>query len=294
MSLGNISKRIINNNIRYDLCPCCKSQLLSQVGVIKYSKDISYAGIPIELTNLPELWKCNKCQSWFTQNRISETDSIDLYSAGSAWSSDSFIQSKTQEVIDFFDSLITPDCKVLDIGCANGAFLDYAKQQGAMTFGLEYSRSNLDELELKQHTGYADWSNINESFDLIVAFDVVEHLYDLDSFMDCCFSHLSKDGLLILLTGDINSWVAKKDLHMWWYLRYPEHVLFPSLKYFSSLEKFEIVSMIETYPYRLEVRSPIISFVKKLKARLKSFYLGSFVQSLTRPDHMMVVLKKTK
>jgi SAM-dependent methyltransferase len=293
MLFKNLSKPTIDNNLQYDVCPCCKSKLLSQVGSIKYSKDISYASLPIELTRVPELWSCDNCQSWFTQNRISEADSIDLYSRGSAWSSDSFIQSKTQEVVDSFDSLLIPNCKVLDIGCANGAFLDYAKQKGAITFGLEYSRSNLDELQRKEHIAYANWSDINESFDLIVAFDVVEHLYDLESFVDCCFNHLSQDGLLVLLTGDINSWLAKKDLHMWWYLRYPEHVLFPSLKYFSLLEKFEVVSTIETYPYRLEVYPPIISFVKKIKASLKSFYSGSFVRSLTRPDHMMVVLKKT-
>ncbi len=293
MPLKNTGKRIINNKLRYNVCPCCKSRLLSGVGSIKYSKNTSYASLPIELTKVPELWSCNNCQSWFTQNRISETDSIDLYSGGNAWSSDLFVQSKTQEVVDSFNSLLIPGCKILDIGCANGAFLDYAQQKGSITFGLEYSRSNLEELQRKQHTAYADWSDIKESFDLIVAFDVVEHLYDLDSFMDCCFNHLSKDGLLVILTGDIDSWTAKKDLHMWWYLRYPEHVLFPSLKYLSSLEKFEIVSTIETYPYRLAVYPPIVSFVKNLKARIKSLYSGDFVQSLSQPDHMMVILKKT-
>lgn len=287
------TKTTINNNVRTNTCPCCKSTSLSKIGEINYAKNTTYSSSQVLLTELPELWKCDDCQSCFTQNRVSEADSIALYSLGSSWSSDSFEQSKTQATVDLIESLVKPGCKMLDIGCANGAMLDYAKQRGAITSGLEYSRANLDELRRKQHTAYADWSQVDDYFDIITAFDVVEHLYDLDSFLDCCLSHLSDDGLLVFMTGDISSWSAKMGKSKWWYVRFPEHVLFPSTSYFESLPNLKVVNIVKTLPSRLAVHSPIINFVKSLKNALSSLRLGNFIpSSFFPPDHVIVVLKR--
>lgn len=294
MIVESSTKTTINNNIRTDTCPCCKSTLISSTGEINYAKNTTYSSSQILLTETPELWKCNDCQSCFTQNRVSEADSIALYSLGSSWSSDSFANSKTQATVDLIESLIKPGCKMLDIGCANGAMLDYAKQRGAVTSGLEYSRANLDELRRKQHTAYADWLQVDEKFDIITAFDVVEHLYDLDSFLDCCLSHLADDGLLVFMTGDINSWSAKMGKSKWWYVRYPEHVLFPSLSYFESLPNLKVINIVKTLPSRLTVHPPIIKFFKNTKNRLVHMIFGNFAPSpLFPPDHIIFVIKKT-
>jgi SAM-dependent methyltransferase len=258
-------KTTITNNIRTDTCPCCKSRSIFKVGTIKYAKNTTYSSTKIVLTEIPELWRCNECQSCFTQNRVSEADSISLYSLGDSWSSESFLNYKTQATVDLIDSLVKPNCKMLDIGCANGAMLDHAKQRGAITFGLEYSRANLDELRRKQHIAYSDWSQVDERFDIIAAFDVVEHLYNLESFLDYCFSHLSDDGVLVLMTGDINSWSAKVGNTKWWYVRYSEHILFPSLDYFATLCNFKIVTTVKTYPNRLDKYSPIVNFLWRLQ-----------------------------
>lgn len=285
---------IINNNIRTDICPCCKSTSLSPIGEIKYAKNTTYSSSQISLTEIPELWSCNECQSCFTQNRVSEIDSISLYSLGDSWSSDSFTKIKTKETVDLIDSLIKPGCKILDIGCANGAMLDYAKDRGAVTYGLEYSKSNIDELRNKQHTAYSDWSQVNESFDIITAFDVIEHLYNLDSFLDLCRNHLSNDGVIVLLTGDINSWSARRGRNFWWYVKYSEHILFPSLDYLSSLQGFKVVNSIKTSPNRLDIYSPIINFFWNLKTMFSTLRLKNFVPTIFfPPDHFIVVLKKS-
>jgi 2-polyprenyl-3-methyl-5-hydroxy-6-metoxy-1,4-benzoquinol methylase len=283
----------INNNVRTDTCPCCKSSSIAKVGAIKYAKNTTYSSTKIKLTGIPELFSCDKCKSWFTQNRVPESDSIALYSLGSSWSSDSFTESKTQETVDLIESLVKPGCKMLDIGCANGAMLDYAKQQGAITSGLEYSRANLDELKRKQHNAYSDWSQVQERFDIITAFDVVEHLYDLESFFDSCINHLSDDGLLVFLTGDISSSSANKTENMWWYLRYPEHILFPSLEYFGSIDNFQLVKIVNTHPSKFDTSSSILKIMKGIKARFTSLILGNLFPSPSAPpDHIIVVLKR--
>jgi 2-polyprenyl-3-methyl-5-hydroxy-6-metoxy-1,4-benzoquinol methylase len=285
--------KTITNNIRTDVCPCCKSRSLSKIGSIKYAKNTTYSSSQIALTEIPELWRCNECQSCFTQNRVSEADSISLYSLGNFWSSDSFEKSKTQATVKLIESLVKPGCKILDVGCANGAMLDYAKQQGAVTFGLEYSRVNLDELRRKQHTAYSDWSQVDDNFDIITAFDVVEHLYNLESFLDCCFSHLSDDGVLLFMTGDPSSWSAKIGRSKWWYVRYPEHILFPSIEYFKSLSIFEFIKNIKTYPYRLDMYSSFLEFTRNIKPTIMSLTARSLFPSQSfPPDHVIYILKK--
>jgi 2-polyprenyl-3-methyl-5-hydroxy-6-metoxy-1,4-benzoquinol methylase len=292
MIVENLNKTIINN-VRTDVCPCCKSRSISNIGAIKYAKNTTYSSSQIALTEVAELWSCNKCQSCFTQNRVSEADSVTLYSLGNSWSSDSFEKSKTQATVELIESLVKPGCKMLDVGCANGAMLDYAKQLGAVTFGLEYSRANLDELNRKQHNAYSDWSQVQERFDIIVAFDVVEHIYDLDSFLNCCLSHLSDDGLLVFLTGNISSSSAKKAQNMWWYVRYPEHILFPSLEYFESLNNFQIAKIVKTYPSKFDTDLSLLKIMKSIKTKITSFLLGNlFPSPSTPPDHIIVVLKK--
>jgi hypothetical protein len=268
----------INNNIWTDICPCCGSTSLSKIGDIKYSKNTTYSSTQVKLTQVPELWSCDQCKSWFTQNRVPESDSVALYSLGSSWSSESFTRSKTQETVDLIESLIKPGCKMLDIGCANGSMLDHAKQRGAITSGLEYSRANLDELKRKQH--------------IITAFDIVEHLYDLESFFDSCLNHLSNDGLLVLLTGDISSSSAKKIENMWWYVRHLEHILFPSMEYFKSLNNFQLTTIVKTYPTKFNTDSSVLKIMKSIKGKAISLIKGNlFPSPFIPPDHIIIVLK---
>jgi 2-polyprenyl-3-methyl-5-hydroxy-6-metoxy-1,4-benzoquinol methylase len=282
----------INNNLRLDVCPCCNSDSLFFIDNIKYGDDDntnSYSGIKINLTELPELWECEQCNSWFTQNRVTEHDSIKLYSSGNSWYSKGFKKSKTKETVELVKSLIAPNSKVLDIGCSNGALLDFAKDRGALTYGLEYSEKDRLLLESKGHTAYGDWSEVKGCFDIIAGFDLVEHLYDLKLFLNYCYKHLSTDGVLIIMTGNISSSPAQKGRQLWWYLRYSEHILFPSIKYFSSISNFELVSIIKTYPYRLSVSTVIRSFIESLvKPRPNSFIPSPLIE----PDHMLIVLKK--
>jgi 2-polyprenyl-3-methyl-5-hydroxy-6-metoxy-1,4-benzoquinol methylase len=293
MTLEILGKTAINNNLRSDVCLCCESTSLTKLGSIKYSRNTSYSGSQITLTETPELWRCDDCHSCFTQNRVTESDSVQLYSLGSSWFSDSFVETKTKETVDLIESFVTPGCKILDVGCANGAMLDHLKKKGAITSGLEYSLANIDELRRKEHTTYSDWSQIGKHFDIITAFDVVEHLYDLESFLDSCFDHLSDDGLLVFMTGDVNSLSAITGKNNWWYVRFPEHVLFPSLKYFLTLEKFEVTTVVKTYPMNLKVHPSITNFMKNVKAKIMSLFLGDFIPSLSLPpDHIIVVLKK--
>jgi 2-polyprenyl-3-methyl-5-hydroxy-6-metoxy-1,4-benzoquinol methylase len=79
---------------------------------------------------------------------------------------------------------------VLEIGFGNGSFLNYSKQMGWKVIGTEL---NLDLVNLAKANGYDVYLSKNlsifqdNSFDLIVAFDVLEHLSE-DNLHDLIFN----------------------------------------------------------------------------------------------------------
>jgi 2-polyprenyl-3-methyl-5-hydroxy-6-metoxy-1,4-benzoquinol methylase len=281
---------IVKNTNRSNLCVCCQSNNVSMLGLIEYAKVTVYANSRVELTSQPELWECNDCRSWFTENRVSEKDSVDLYSSGQSWVSKGLRISKEREVVKSIEILFQPGLKVLDVGCANGALLDFAQENGSLTYGLEYSERNRLVLEKKGHKNYSNWSEIDTSFDLIIGFDLIEHLYDLQSFIDSCRKHLNEDGLLVIMTGDVSSPPAQKSRQKWWYVRYPEHIVFPSAKWLKSLPGFKHVETKSVYPYRL---ADPLRTIKRLFLSWLNPQPGSLPPSaLRRPDHMILVLQK--
>jgi len=95
--------------------------------------------------------------------------------------------------------------KVLEIGFGNGELLGYLRAHDHKVIGVEL---NTHLVETAINSGYEAFSGLiwdipelqSEKFDLIVAFDVVEHmsLKKLNAFFSWARSHLNKGGNLIL------------------------------------------------------------------------------------------------
>ncbi|MEH1929796.1 class I SAM-dependent methyltransferase [Nostoc sp.] len=284
----------VDNQHRHNQCPCCGGSALRKVGGIQYASPLYFSTIEIKILHQPELWKCLACESGFVQNALTEEDAKKLYSSGDAeqrWSSPSFKQAKTAVVVETLADLLKPGVRVLDIGCSSGNWLDYAQQKGATTAGVEYSSVSLQLVAQKGHKGFSSIQQVDSHFDIITAFDLVEHLYDIPAFLEICLTLLSPDGLLLLLTGDITCFTAKILASKWWYVSYPEHIVFPSLQFFGSHPDFNLVSYLKTYASP-DYQQPLLRTLKLITLYLlKGNYSGS--PSLVS-DHIMVMLQSKK
>lgn len=279
------------NSDNFKSCPLCNSERIHKLGDIVYHQPTYFSTSIITLEIIPELWMCHQCNSSFVQNRVPENIAIGLYSQGKSgdrWSREPFEHQKSANQLECLERYFLKGKKILDIGCNTGELLDYAKSLSCETSGVEYSKKSREILRDKGHVPFSSISEVNQKFDVITAFDLVEHLYDLPAFFSSCKNLLNQDGVLIALTGNIKSMNARFCKTKWWYIRYPEHIVFPSKKYIIQHSGFLIEEWIRTYAsngYRhtsLQViKGLILSLLRRNYDGLPS----------VGPDHILMVLK---
>ena len=283
----------IDNNFCWDHCPLCHSTHINKIGDADYSGEVKFSTQEVNLGRHPELWNCGQCSSRFVQNIIPEATSVLLYTNSNAdqrWQSIPFEQHKTPEVIRTMAEVLVNKGRILDIGCNTGELLDFARSQGCITSGLEYSSASREILLSKGHSAHKSFDELTDKFDVITAFDLVEHLYDVPDFLNHCYDRLVSGGKLVLLTGDIQSVSARSAGAGWWYAQYPEHIVFPSKYFFEKFSDFQLETWLPTFAsagYVLPGYRVILSRLKRLITMNKYNGMPSRL-----PDHVMIILTK--
>lgn len=288
-----LAARTVTNDCWHDDCPLCGSNNIYRLGSISYPSPILFSTTPILASRVPELWGCRQCRSRFTQNSITEQDAVDLYSAGNSsgrWQTTPFIEHHCREVVQTIEEVLYPNCFVVDVGCNTGEFLDFAKNKGCKTGGVEFSQESRAILEHKGHAIYSNLSAVeNASVDVITAFDLVEHLYHPAEFMAECRNKLKPGGRLLIVTGNPLCIGARLSGGRWWYVNYPEHIVFPSKMYFARYTPFKLEQIINTYAGNTYKRTTR----EILDCTIRGFCNGNYNASPSLgPDHMLVVLWK--
>lgn len=284
----------INNALMHERCPCCRASDIRRVGEIIYGKPLMFSSHEISLQRPPEFWRCGKCKSAFTQNVLPEDVAAGLYAngvAGERWSRVPFARQKPPEVVQELTWYFRPGLRLLDIGCNTGELLDFAQSRGCVTAGVEFSEASRIELEKKGHEAYASLAETgSQPFDVITAFDLVEHLYDVGALLASCRDMLAENGTLIILTGDSGSLSARLCGARWWYLKYPEHIVFPSARFFGQFPGLELVRRVATYAAQGYRNPPLKMLAGCARYMLAGSYAG--LPSLG-PDHALIVLGRS-
>ena len=107
-----------------------------------------------------------------------------------------------------------PPAQLLEIGCARGVFLDLAQKARYKIQGIE-----INQYATEYAKKYFNLDILNDSFeaaelkpvyyDIILAFDIIEHVIDPQKFIKKAYSALKENGILILGTPNSNSLIYK-------------------------------------------------------------------------------------
>lgn len=115
--------------------------------------------------------------------------------------------------VAFIDKIIKENDYFLDAGCGNGDFLVFLrnKYKKVRLKGIDFSSDEVREarkkgLDVTRGDFEKSMALKNSSFDIIYAGEVIEHLYNPDSFLEQMNKALKKNSYLIITTPNLCSW----------------------------------------------------------------------------------------
>ena len=185
---------------------------------------------------------------------------------------------------------------LLDFGCGTGWFLEEAKKHYDV-MGVEYSDIIRDWLKEKFNISTSkDGKDIKKKFDIITAFDVIEHVPNPLNFLKDLKKKLKKNGIIFIYTPNIDSlgfaYLKEKNN-----LLNPHHLCYFNNKSFEFMCAKANMKVIETQYKGLDIGDiyGLMNRKKKFKTAnylKKNFsYLQNFVDKVKFSNHIRFVIK---
>lgn len=180
---------------------------------------------------------------------------------------------------------------ILDIGCGTGDFLTACKNQNWNVVGVEPNKkarvlakskleiltSNFDNFENKYPKIHETINSIEEQFDVITMWHVLEHVPNLEQYITQLNQILKPNGTLIIAVPNHKSYDAKYYGKFWAAYDVPRHLWHFSQKSIKLLFAKENMKVIQTLPMKLDsfYVSLLSEKYKKGKSHpIKAFFIG--------------------
>ncbi len=232
--------------------------------------------------------RCNLCNLVYLSPRLNPDIIIESYSEGE---DESFIAQDAMRIRTFEKSLrqlakkyaipLTKKTKILDIGCAGGAFLKAAHNLGLATKGIEpnkwLSEYAREHYKLDVQAGVlADFRFDDNSFDVITLWDVIEHVPNPEFELNEIHRVLKPGGLLIINYPDHVSlparllgrnWPFWLSVHLTYYT--PETIKKHLVKCGFAVEAIDPHWQTLELGYVLQRMTPYVGFAKYVKSAVE-------------------------
>lgn len=202
---------------------------------------------------------------------------------------------------------------ILDIGCHTGLFLRLAQEAGFKTSGIDYSDTayaeHRDFIDMDYYKGFLEDIQLPaNNFDIITAWDVFEHFYDVRVALQKIYYSLKPGGYLLLETGNVSSFPANLgSVNNWWYVSGLAHFNFfdaSSIRYILNDMNFRIIIIDRVYHKSIdgmgatqiskELFKSLVFYISPTVYRYLSKLKGTSGEAARLPwkDHIFVVAQK--
>ena len=123
---------------------------------------------------------------------------------------------------------VTTGARLLEIGSGRGMFLDAARTAGFDVTGVELSAGAAEfarrTFGVTVHSMQLDEAPLEPGFDVVCAWDTVEHVPDPVEFWRAVVKLLKPGGAVLFSTPYVSSPPARLLRHRWWTLKPAEHI----------------------------------------------------------------------
>lgn len=218
------------------ICPSCKTKVIF-IGSIPQRDD--FAGDKLEMRPQADLYNCRECNLYFKYPRPSREQLDGLYKNANPqhWQYNLTDREDWQIAIRFINKNLSKGT-IVDVGCWDGAFLinmeaswkcygteiNPVALNSAKDKGVEIISDNFDELMFSPF-----------KFDVVTAFNVIEHTEDPLNFIRIMSKIANDNGLIIISTGNSESYTWKLSKGKYWYSAFPEHLSFINVSWAYSV-----------------------------------------------------------
>lgn len=236
--------------------------------------------------------KCKKCGNIILNPAYDEEEIKELYSRESYYSNKNNVGKESGYGTDFHEynlkamrnkkshfykrlKIIQKFKKfgsLLEIGCAHGYFLSFLKSSGYYVEGCELNPDACENAYDRSITIYnkpVEKIQFTKNYDVICAFDVIEHIADISNFIDSTKHLLTTSGIMFFSTPNFEEYYLFQLLKKKWIGLYSslDHVNFFTPKIIKKFfnKKGLDVKFIRTTKYDIKE--------KPLKQKL--FYISS-------------------
>lgn len=188
-------------------CPICNSVKSNKLFALKMIKE---KGNP--LPNVYDIVSCGECGFAYANVNATQTDYNEYYASFNVYGNSNDIkQIETakrlmyQEFSDAIEKKLSKDSKILDVGCGGGGLLMYFQEVGySNLYGLDPSDASVENIKNHGINGICKniFDEIDEEyvgkFDCVISTAVIEHIYDINGYMEQLKKYIKSDGYLMI------------------------------------------------------------------------------------------------
>lgn len=225
----------IRAQLEHPACPFCRSEGRE---------------FPYQLPQAYRVARCQECGAHYLYPRLTEEAMQEVYrkpsyyQGGTSGYADTSYSDQEAALRATFKCLLRNLVKrgltggdLLEVGCGYGFLLDEARSYFRRRTGTEYSQqgaARANETGAEIFVGGIEQLPGDALFDLAVAIQVIEHIYEPVTFIDDLVRHVKPGGSIVLATPDIGGALRKMMGRRWPSFKVPEHVVYFD---FHSLQK---------------------------------------------------------